>query len=85
MLLLVSLYYVNLYVTHTETTDDPSHSLLVKVGRDANGNKARAFIVAEYYHLSARWYRKKYYMETHLRRAHEIDIVQPQGMCQELF
>ena len=77
---LVSLYYVNLYITHIETTDAPSLSSLYKVGRDANGNKARVCIVAEYCCLLPRWYRKKCDMETHLCMAHGIDIVLPQGM-----
>ena len=68
------------YLTHTETTDVPSLDSLYKGGRDAHGNKARARIVAEYCRLSPRWYRKKCDIETHLHRAHGIDIVLPQGM-----
>ena len=86
---LVSLQYVNLYanlyvnlkyVTHTEGTDAPRPDSLYKVGRDANGNKARACIYTEYCRLSPRWYRKKSDMESHLRREHGIDIVLPRGM-----
>ena len=78
---LVSLQYVNLkYVTHTEGTDAPHPDSLYKVGRDANGNKARVCIYTEYYRLSPRWYRKKSDMESHLRREHGIDIVLPRGM-----
>ena len=65
------------YVTHTETTDAPSPDSLYKVGRDASGNKARACIYIEYCHLSPRWYCKKCDMESHLRKEHGIDIVQP--------
>ena len=79
---LFNLYVTNgmAYLTHRETTDAPSLDSLYKVGRDAHGNKACASIVVEYCCLSPRWYRKKWDMETQLRRVHGIDIVLPRGI-----
>ena len=47
------------YVTHTETRDAPSPDSWYKVGRDANGNKARVIIYSQYCRLSPRLYRRK--------------------------
>ena len=54
---------------------------MYRVGRDAQGKKARAcIVVAESCRLSPRCYCKNFDIETHLCKTQGIDIVVPRGM-----
>ena len=48
--------------------------------RDSQGNKCWSCIVLDSCRREQRWYRKKAYMEAHLQKIHDINVVLPRGL-----